>query len=709
VFLFLKSWRSTVITGLTLPISVLATFMAIYAFGFTLNFMTLMALSLCIGLLIDDAIVVRENIVRHLHMGKDHVAAARDGTEEIGLAVMATTFTICAVFVPVAFMKGIIGKFFFPFGMTVVVAVLVSLFVSFTLDPMLSSVWPDPPPARRNALSRALHALLDGFERLLDRVQAGYERLLRRSLRAKKTVLAIALAVLLASLALVKLLGTEFIPETDDGWLSVSLTTAVGSSLERTDAKVRQVEAALKDISEIELISADIGMTDADSEGRNMARVNLRFTPKHERARGKKELEGLIRARLARVAGIDVAFGWDPPIKLTLLGPDPERLDSLVTELVARVKAIPGINDVQSSLKEGTPTLAIRLRDGIAADLGVTNESIGRALRPLVAGEDIGTWLGPDAQNYRIVVRMPKTERTGLADLDALLIPTSRMQADGTPQLVPLRQVAEVSLRSSPQVIKRQDLQRRVTITAGAQGRPSGDVGTDVQTLSKEFALPPGYRFDVGGQTKDMQESFGAALGALMLAVVFIYLILASQFASFTQPVAIMASLPLALVGVFGALLLTNTTINLFSIIGLIMLMGLVTKNAILLVDFANQARREGSPLDEAIVRAGHVRLRPILMTTFAMVFGMLPLALALGEGAELQAGMGRAIIGGVITSTLLTLVVVPVIYALIEGRHERRRQRRALVTGPATTSSASRASPSRATDGFSAPHSVPD
>ncbi len=673
VFIFLKSWRSTIITGLTLPIAVIASFIVVYALGFTLNFMTMMALSLCIGLLIDDAIVVRENIVRHLRMGKSHHDAALDGTEEIGLAVMATTFTICAVFVPIAFMEGIIGKFFFAFGVTVVVAVLVSLFVSFTLDPMLSSVWPDPPRTKK----RFIDHVFDPIEHMIDRVHVLYGKLLDASLRHKGKVLAVAALTFVTSIVLISKVGTEFIPETDDGWLSISMTTAVGSSLDRTDAKVRQVEDVLKQFKEIEFANTTVG-----NDGRNSARINIRLVPIAERSKDKKQLENEIRDKLARIAGIELAFGWDAPIRLTVLGPDPERLDAIIADLTARMRAIPGITDLQTSLKEGTPALAIKLKEGVAADLGITSESIGRALRPLVAGEDIGSWLGPDGQNYRVVVRMPKSDRSETSDLDALLIPTARTLADGTPLMVPLRQVADVSIKPSPQVIKRQDLQRRVTISANAQGRPSGDVGLEVKELAQSFTLPPGYRFDIGGATKEQEESGAAALGALGLAVIFIYIILASQFASFSQPFAIMASLPLSLIGVVLALLITRTTFNIFSIIGVIMLMGLVTKNAILLVDFANQGRKAGKSIHDALLDAGQVRLRPILMTTFAMVFGMLPLALALGEGTEFQAGMGRAIIGGVITSTLLTLVVVPVLYALLEGFKERRRARKAARRG---------------------------
>jgi multidrug efflux pump subunit AcrB len=305
-------------------------------------------------------------------------------------------------------------------------------------------------------------------------------------------------------------------------------------------------------------------------------------------------------------------------------------------------------------------------------------QQVGSTVRPLLAGDTVSYWLGQDGQNYEVNVQLPRDSRRLAADLSNLYLTTGKRGPDGDARMVPLRQVAEIVETTSPQIIKRQELQRRVALYANAEGRPSGDINSDVKKIMDATVLPPGYRFDVGGQAKDMQESFMALLAAAGLAIIFIYLILASQFASFTQPVAIMASLPFTLIGVFLALLMTGTTLNLFSMIGFVMLMGLVTKNAILLVDFANRARRGGASLHDSLLQAGQVRLRPILMTTAAMIGGMTPLALGIGEGGETQAPMGRAIIGGVITSTLLTLVVVPVLYTYLDRFAEWRKARRA-------------------------------
>jgi len=652
---------------------VVATFIALNAFGFTLNFLTLMALSLCIGLLIDDAIVVRENIVRHLGMGKDHLTAAREGTDEIGLAVMATTFAIVAVFVPIAFMSGIIGRFFFQFGMTVAVAVLVSLFVSFTLDPMLSSIWHDPPGSRF-ARVPWLGRFMDRVERAIDWMHRLYAVILEWALSHRVAVLVIALVTFVGSLFIVPLVGTEFVPEADQSFISLRLNTPVGSSLEYTNAKVLEVEQALKPISEAQLMITTVGTED----GRNYARVNLRLTDAAERTRSQKDIERQVRELLRPIPGIELALGFDRPVWVNLLGPDPETMTKLINDFAAKVAKVPGIADLEVSEKARNPALSIRLNNDQASELGISVQQVGSTIRPLLAGDTVSYWLGPDGQNYEVNVQLSRDRRQLASDLGNLYLSTNKRGPDGALRMVPLRQVAELVESTSPQIVKRQELQRRVALYANVQGRPSGDVNNDVAKIMKATDLPPGYRFDVGGQAKDMQESFQAAMAALGLAIIFIYLILASQFASFTQPIAIMASLPFSLIGVFLALLLTGTTLNIFSMIGFIMLMGLVTKNAILLVDFANRARRAGAPLRQALLDAGQVRLRPIVMTTAAMIGGMLPLALGIGEGGETQAPMGRAIIGGVVTSTLLTLVVVPVIYTYLDGWSERFKARRA-------------------------------
>jgi multidrug efflux pump subunit AcrB len=694
VFLFLHSWRSTIITGLTLPIAVISSFIAVYAFGFTLNFMTMMALSLCIGLLIDDAIVVRENIVRHVAMGKDHHTAARDGTEEIGLAVMATTFAIVAVFAPVAFMGGIIGKFFYPFGITVVVAVLVSLFVSFTLDPMLSSVWKDPPSARLRHLPVIGHAIR-GTDRMLDVMHAVYERLIhwafsgrryrllvpplpawghgfhddgtrdkasaRRLRWATITPRGIVMLVgggsFVAALGLAPLVGSEFVPQTDQSYTQLALRMPVGASLDRTNAKVAQIEQIVLTMPEVKTISTWVG----GAGQRNQAWLNIVLKPRSERTRSQKQVEDAIRDAIAKVPGTDASLGFDRPIYVAILGTDPDGLARVADEFAEKVKKIPGAVDVESSVKPGLPAYAVRLKTAAVREIGLTAPQLASSLRAYVNGETATYWTTPDGDQVEVVLRLNQSQRERLEQLRGLPVAFAK---DGTP--IALDSVADITPVFNPEIIRRQNLQRREAVFAGVKDRSPGDVGADVQKLIKETNLPPGYSFDVGGQMQQQAEAFGGLLAAMALAVIFIYIVLASQFGSFVQPIAIMASLPLALIGVMLALLLWRSTLNIFSMIGLVMLMGLVTKNAILLVDFANHARKAGATVAEALLQAGLIRMRPIVMTTAAMVFGMLPLALALNDGGEIQAPMGRAIIGGVITSTLLTLVVVPVLYSYL-------------------------------------------
>ncbi len=670
VFIFLNSWRSTVITGLTLPIALIGTFLAMYALGYTLNTMTLMALSLCVGLLIDDAIVVRENIVRHLAMGKSHRQAALDGTKEIGLAVLATTFTIVAVFLPVAFMGGIIGRFFFQFGMTVSAAVLISLFVSFTLDPMLSSVWPDPEMhgTKRKGLFGRFLALHD---KVMDSIHVAYAAVLRWAMAHRKSVMALAASIFLGSFALVPLIGTEFVPEADLGEAQVSIKTPVGSSLEYTRAKAQQVQAALAEFPEVDYSYATVNSGGAT--GKNSVAIYIRLINHKARSRSQQQLQQPIRERLNRIAGIEVSVGapggmsGGKPIQVSIQGADIEELGKLSQTVMQAMRKIPGLVDIDSSLEAAKPTLAIEINRDLASEMGVGIEQLGNALRPLIAGETAGVWKAPDGESYDIMVRLPVSDRARLADLDKLYLTSSLVDSDGNPRMVPLRQIAQFVPTLGASQINRKDLRREVLVGANAAGRPAGDLGTELNVALKAIDLPAGYRFVVGGSTKDMQETLGYAVSALALAVIFIYLILASQFGSFLQPLAIMVSLPLSLIGVFLALLIAGSTLNIFSIIGFIMLMGLVTKNAILLVDFINQSLKAGKSRYEAILESGSVRLRPILMTTVAMIFGMLPLALGLGEGGEQRSPMAHAVIGGLITSTLLTLLVVPVIYSYLD------------------------------------------
>ncbi|XID75658.1 efflux RND transporter permease subunit [Alkanindiges sp. WGS2144] len=674
VLLFLGSWRSTIITGLTLPISLLGTLTVLWAFGFSINLMTLMALSLCIGLLIDDAIVVRENIVRHAAMGKDHKQAALDGTKEIGLAVLATTLTIVAVFLPVAFMGGIIGRFFYQFGVAVSSAVLISMFVSLTLDPMLSAIWPEKhtPEAKKSRFQR----FLDHCAAAIDRLNGIYTTILKFCLHFRLLTLGIAVLSLVAAFGLAGMIGKEFVPTPDMGELKVQFETPVDSTLQYTEAKVKQLDQLLRDFPEV--ITTYGSINSVGNAGRNRAVLRVSLKPKHERERSLNELINAIRNRVQDVAGItltsvsaddDSISGGLKPIMISITGPELDELQKLSDQFMQKMQDIPGIVDLRSSLAEPKPTLAVHLNRAAASDLGLSVGQISQALRPLLAGDNITTWQDPNGENYDVNIRLPETQRQSIEQLQNLYFSSTNTAISNGQQanLIPLSQIASFEQTLGASQINRRNLFREVLIDANTSGRPAGDIGEDIKRIQQDMKLPPGYQFQTEGANKDMEESVGYAVTALILAVLFIYMVLGSQFNSFLHPVTIMASLPLSLIGVFLALFLFNSTLNIFSIIGIIMLMGLVTKNAILLIDFIKKAVEKGVPRNEAIIQSGQTRLRPILMTTSAMIMGMVPLALGLGEGAEQRAPMAHAIIGGVITSTLLTLVVVPVIYTYLD------------------------------------------
>jgi len=688
VFLFLNSWRSTVITGLTLPIAIVGSFLFMHALGFTINMVTLMALSLCVGLLIDDAIVVRENIVRHVQMGKGAYRAAMDGTQEIGLAVLATTLSIVAVFLPIGFMQGIIGKFFHEFGLTIVVAVLISMFVSFTLDPMLSSVWHDPSIHRRDGsghggslYERTLGRLTQRFERWTDELGHHYQRVLAWALTHKKKTLLAAAGIFVLSIFLLRFLGTEFVPKADFSETSVNFHTPVGSSLELTEAKARQVDAILREWPEVRYTLTTINTGAA--QGKIYASVYVRLVDRHQRDRGIEAIVAEFRQRLAQVPGITVTHagqldlvGGNKQIEFSLTGPDLAELERLSQRLMVKLREVRGLVDLDSSIKADKPTLDVVVNRGAAAESGLSVSVLGSQLRRWVAGETIGNWRAPDDQTYDVIVRLPPSGRNTDADIAALPIALPAA-ADASSRVVRLDQVAQLVPGTGVNQINRRDLQREVSMNGNAHGRSAGEISADIRKAMADIDLPPGYGFQFSGSTKNMAESFGYALSALAMAVIFIYMILASQFKSFFQPLALMTALPLTLIGVVAALLAFNSTLSIFSIIGVVMLMGLVTKNAILLVDFAIRARAglvseggvEPRPMgrEPALLLAARVRLRPILMTTLAMVFGMVPLAFALTEGSEQRAPMGQAVIGGVITSSLLTLVVVPVAYCYMD------------------------------------------
>ena len=569
-------------------------------------------------------------------------------------------------------MGGIIGRFFYQFGVTVSTAVLISMFVSFTLDPMLSAHWaekknPNKKPSR-------IKQFFNWISGKLDNLSHHYEKLLKLALRFRFITVLIAVASLFGALGLSKLIGTEFVPVPDKGEIRVKFETPVDATLEYSQAKLKQADAIIRQHPEVRATYGAINsVTD---RGKNHISIRITVSPRTARKETLTDLNNQFRQRLQSVAGITITSvasadetvsGGQKPVMISIKGPDLNELQKISDRFMAEVSQINGIVDLESSLKEPKPTLGVHINRVLASDLGLSVNQIANVIRPLIAGDNVTTWKDDQGETYDVNLRLTEETRRVPSDVQNMYITSPKVDASGLPILIPLSSVANFEQSLGASQINRRDLAREVLVEANTAGRPAGDIGADIKKIETGFDLPPGYHFATQGANKDMAESAGYAMTAITLSIVFIYIVLGSQFNSFIHPAAIMASLPLSLIGVFLALYVFNSTLNLFSIIGIIMLMGLVTKNAILLIDFIKKSMDKGVNRYEAIILAGKTRLRPILMTTSAMVMGMVPLALGLGEGGEQSAPMAHAVIGGVITSTLLTLVVVPVIFTYLD------------------------------------------
>lgn len=674
VFVFLNSWRSTVITGLALPVSVLASFIAVWAFGFTLNTMSLLGLSLAIGILIDDAIVVRENIVRHIDMGKDHLRAAHEGTDEIGLAVAATTFSIVAVFVPIAFMYGVAGQWFKPFALTIACSVMVSLLVSFSLDPMLSAYWVDPPRAPGRKVGR-ITAALDKFNHWFNAQSERYKKVIAWALDHRLAIVALALLSFIAAIAMpvVGLVGVGFFGKDDQSEFNIAIEAPPGSNLEYTRLKAEQAAGLARKHEEVLYTYTTIGSA---TGGVDVANVYVKLTPKSTRNIHAEDFATMMRSTVKGIGGVTASVftstfqGNQKQIQLQMRGGTPENLNLAAAQLAAEVRKINGAVDVGLSTKGQKPEMNVELNRGLAGMLGITVGQIAQSLRPAFAGIKAGDWIDPSGETREVNVRLSPEARQNAADLQQL--PLVVMGPNGAPTTLPLGQIATVRQGVGPAQITHLDGELVVTVEANTSGRSLGEIMTDINKRIAAQTLPPGVRITQGGEVESQAEVFGRIFAALGIAVMLMYFVLVMQFGSFIEPLAILVSLPLSLLGVMLALAITGSTINIMSMIGVILLMGIVAKNAILLIDFAKWAReRDGLDRRSALIQAGAIRLRPIMMTTLALIAGMIPVALGMGEGAEFRAPLGRAVIGGVITSTLLTLVVIPTFYEILDEWRE--------------------------------------
>jgi HAE1 family hydrophobic/amphiphilic exporter-1 len=670
ILIFMLDLRSTLISAVALPTSVIGTFFVMYLLGYTLNMMSLLGMSLAIGLLIDDAVVVRENIFKHLESGKPPRQAALDGTKEVALAVLATTLTILAVFMPISFVKGIVGQFFRQFGITISAAVVLSLFVAFTLDPMLSSRFSKALDAKKSTFDW----LKRPFEWFFQQLERTYAAMLGWALGHKLIIGALALGSLFFMGYISKLVGSEFVNAEDRGQFIMEAELPAGTSLDETMRWAGVVDQKLLKHPQFKTIFTTIG------PNQEINKIKWRIvatskTARHETLADLKEAGRVAAAALpnAKLAIADPPFvegaSTEAPIMINVRGTEFPDIEKAASDIESILKSTPGVSDIQVRYSPGRPELAVALDRQRAADRGLSLSEVAVALRTAIEGDESGN-LRQGKDEVPIKVRLDASYRTDPRALANLTLQTKS-------GAIKLSDVASFQRSSGPQVIERENRNRQITIWAAPIGRALGDVAKEFQPRIAALKLPKGMSVAYDGQLRLMNENNQNMTLALMLGVVFIYIVLASQFESFIHPLTIMVTLPLAFVGAILALFLTGNTIAMGALIGIVLLMGLVTKNAILLVDRAIVRVRDlGEPPLQAILEAGPERLRPILMTSAAMVLGMLPTATGNSDGSEFRAPMAIAVIGGVISSTLLSLIVVPVFYLSIENLKSRLHRR---------------------------------
>lgn len=676
-YLFLGNFRATIIGGLAIPTSIIATFVLMKQMNFTLNNMSLMGLSLAVGVLIDDAIVLIENVFRHLEKGKQPIVAAQDATEELFLAILATSLSLIAVFIPIGSMGETVGQFFKQFGLTVAFAVAFSTMIAYTLTPMLSAYWLKLPYAvgtEVNPRNKYVQIVLDKFENGFQITRQFYSELMEAAANYPKKIILISSMTLLFNLALVPFLGVELQPTYDSGQFSVTFKAPTGTNLEKTKELVEPLEAEIGDLKEVQIVSMRLGGTRTPP---SQGTIDVKLVPKEERSRSMMEIMDELRLKFRNVEGLSVSVitgqgsgrGDKRPVQIGLRGSDMDILEGYAQNLADLIRQQPGATDVEISTSEAEPEILVHVDPMRASALGLNASSVGTMVKTAFQGKTTSNSFTFGDNDYDIRVQLAKKDRKNIDDVKNLVVSSS------SGSYIRLADVAEVTLDSGPTRIDREDRQRQLVVYANTVGTTPGELINKIESdLIPQLNMELGYRYKMIGQADEMGKTFNEIAKALLIAVIMIYMVLAAQFESFVQPLIIMIALPFALTGAIVGLLVSGQTVNMMSLIGFTMLLGLVTKNAILLVDYANKARAKGTEIKEAVLEACSLRLRPILMTTLATILGMLPIALGIGAGAELRQSMGIVLIGGLFTSTILTLVVVPLVYILVEGWIERRK-----------------------------------
>jgi hydrophobic/amphiphilic exporter-1 (mainly G- bacteria), HAE1 family len=677
-YLFLGDVRATLIGGLAIPTSIVATFYLMKLMDFTMNNMSLMGLSLAVGFLIDDAIVLVENVFHHLELGKDPFHAAADATKELVLAILATSMSLLAVFVPIGSMGETVGQYFKQFGLTVAFALIFSTLSAYTLTPMVSAHWLRPQDRDRHSSLRPawLSSFLDHFESWFQYIRALYARGMAVAVQRPWRIIGTAVVLLLLSLGLLPFLGTELQPIYDSGEFRVRLKAPPGIGLDQMERWSRPLEDTIVKIPEVTVETMHLGGTRTPV---NEGTINVKLKPLAERNRGMLDIMAELRKDFRDVGDMQVSVvtnqgsrGDARPVQLGLRGSDIRKLSGYAETLADQIRQVPGATDVEVIGVDPEPEIMIRLDQKKAAQLGLDNTTVGNVVKYAFQGKSTGNSYTIGNNDYDIIIQMERGDRRSLQDVENLKVSA----ADGT--YVRLGDIADVRLGSGPTRIDREGRQRQIAVYANTTGISPGELLNTIQTkLIPDLNMDVGYRYKLIGDSDMMTRVRREITIAIVMAIILIYMVLAAEFESFSQPLVIMVSLPFAIIGAVLGLLVANQTVNMMSMIGFTMLLGLVTKNAILLVDYANQARARGLGIQDAVLQACSLRLRPILMTTFSTLLGMLPVALGLGAGAELRQSMGVVLIGGLTTSTLLTLVVVPLIYMLSESWLAKRKARK--------------------------------
>lgn len=661
LYLFFRSFRSSIVVLVAIPTSLIATFFMMYKFNFTLNMMSLMGLSLVVGTLVDDSIVVIESIQRHLGLGKNPITAAIEGRREVGMAAIAISLCDIVVFAPISLMSGMIGQLFKEFGLTIVVATLFSLLVSFTITPMLSS----RILKNENKEKETKNKKNGFFSKLLEK----YRKALIWSLEHRGRVLSYVIICIVLSVALIPmgLLKSEFIPTADQSTFTIQMSLAPGSTLKQTNEKVTEVEKYLHETKEVKNYFSMIGQSGQGSKDKANAQIYVNLVPKNERKKSQSKLATQVRDFGKKMTGTDFTVtesqsggGSSKPVSISIKGDNQDTLEALSKEVEKIVKTVPGVIDISNSSSIKSSELRVNIDSLAAAEYGVSTADIGSSIRTALAGTQAGVYRSNNEEND-ITVKFMDGQIKNAEDIKSVKI----MNQSG--QQIALSQVASVLKADSQPSLLREDKQDVVTIQANLQGRVLGEVTNDIQAKLKSFSLPEGYSINYGGTQKDMAESFRSLVLALAGSLILVYMILVVLYESFLTPAIRMISLPCAIIGAFGLLALTGQTLNLMSMIGLIMLEGLSSKNGTLLIDYTNTLMKKGMNLKDALIESGTTRLRPIIMTSATMIVSMLPAALSMGEGSEMKKSMAIVIIGGMIASTVLSPIVLPVVYTLMD------------------------------------------